>query len=182
MGEDSISHVYDPVKRREYYLRNRELKGRKHGSGKTTIPRIKSRAEITKERHTKLDQQVTALHSRLEKLQAALKILVEQAKKRSGVDTSKTSVTRKASASTKTATPQKKADAKPRKLTAAQKKAKAKAQKESRREQAIIDGTASNSDLSSEVKSLNERIKTIQARIEKMHKSGALGSRANTKK
>ena len=176
MAEDSLSHVYDPVKRREYYLKNRNLKGRKRGSGKTTKPRVKSKAEIAKERHAHLSEQVTALKGRLEKLQAALKVLVEQAKKRSGVDTSKTSTTKKTAAS------QQKTNAKHQKLTTAQKKAKAEAEKKARREQAIKDGTATNGDLSEEVKSLNERIKTIKARIEKMHASGALGSRTNTKK
>lgn len=175
MDEDSLSHVYDPAKRREYYLKNRHLKGRKHGSERATKPRVKSRAEIAKERHAHLQAQVDALKGRLEKLQAALKILVEQAKKRSGVKPTKT-------AAKKTTTSQKQAHAKPQKLTTAQKKAKAEAEKEARHKQAIKDGTATNSDLSAEVKSLNERIKTIQARIEKMHKSGALGSHANTKK
>jgi len=176
MVEDSLSHVYDPAKRREYYLKNRHLKGRKHGSGKATKPRVKSRAELAKERHTHLQEQVAALQGRLEKLQAALKILVEQAKKRSGVKPTKTTAAKKTAAS------QQKPNAKPQKLTTAQKKAKAEAQKKARRKQAIKDGTATNSDLSEEVKSLNERIKSIQARIEKMHKSGALGSHANTNK
>lgn len=176
MAEDSLSHAYDPVKRREYYLKNRHLKGRKHGSGQASKPRVKSRAEIAKERHAHLQEQVAALKGRLEKLQAALKILVEQAKKRSGVKPTKTTAAKKTAAS------QQKAPAKPRKLTVAQKKAKAEAEKKARREQAIKNGTATNSDLSEEVKSLNERIKTIQARIEKMHKSGALGSRTNVKK
>lgn len=176
MDEDSLSHVYDAVKRREYYLKNRNLKGRKHGSGVVTKPRVKSRAEIAKERHAHLQEQVSALKGRLERLQAALKILVEQAKKRSGVKPTATAAGKKA------ATSQHKANAKPQRLTAAQKKAKAEAEKKARREQAIKNGTATNGDLSSEVKSLNERIKSIQARIEKMHKSGALGSRSNTKK
>jgi chromosome segregation ATPase len=172
MAEDSLSHVYDPLKRREYYLKNRQLKGRRHGSGKAAKPRVKSRAEIAKERHAHLQEQVDALKGRLQRLQAALKILVEQAKKRSGVKPTKT-------AAKKTAATQK-TNAKPQKLTAAQKKAKAEAERKVRREQAIKNGTATNGDLSEEVKSLNERIKTIQARIEKMHKSGALGS--HTKK
>jgi uncharacterized coiled-coil protein SlyX len=175
MDEDSLSHVYDAAKRREYYLKNRHLKGRQRGSGKAIKPRVKSRAEIARERHAHLSEQVAALKGRLEKLQAALKILVEQAKKRSGVKSP-------ASPAKKAATPQQKASAKPQKLTAAQKKAKAEAEKKSRREQAIKNGTATNSDLSDEVKSLNERIKTIHARIEKMRKSGAIGSQTNTKK
>jgi hypothetical protein len=176
MDENSLSHVYDPTKRREYYLRNRQLKGRKRGSGQATKPRVKSRAEIAKERHAHLQEQVSALKGRLERLQAALKILVEQAKKRSGVKPTKTATAKK------TVSFQQKSDAKPQKLTTAQKKAKAEAEKKVRREQAIKDGTATNGDLSEEVKSLNERIKTIHARIEKMHKSGALGSRTNTEK
>lgn len=176
MDEGSLSHAYDAAKRREYYLKNRHLKGRKHGSGRATKPRVKSRAEIAKERHAHLQEQVAALKGRLEKLQAALKILVEQAKKRSGVKPTQTPAAKKATAS------QQKTNAKPQKLTTAQKKAKAEAEKKVRREQAIKDGTATNGDLSEEVKSLNERIKSIQARIEKMHASGALGSRTTTKK
>jgi t-SNARE complex subunit (syntaxin) len=175
MDEDSLSHEYNAAKRREYYLKNRHLKGRQRGSAKAMKPRVKSRAEIAKERHAHLSEQVAALKGRLEKLQAALKILVEQAKKRSGVKSTTTSTA-------KAATSQQKTTAKPQKLTTAQKKAKAEAAEKSRREKAIKDGTATNSDLSSEVKSLNERIKTIQARVEKMRKSGAIGSQTKTKK
>ena len=175
MAEDSLSHVYDPVKRREYYLRNRKLKGRTHGSSKATKPRVKSKAELAKERHAHLEEQVLALKGRLEKLQAALKVLVAQAKARSGVKSTPTSTTKKTAS-------QKKPNAKSQKLTPAQKKAKAEAEKKARREQAVKDGTANNSQLSDEVKALNEKIKTIKARIEKMHSSGAIGSRTNTKK
>jgi translation initiation factor IF-2 len=176
MAEDSLSHVYDPVKRREYYLKKRQLKGRKRGSAITLKPRVKSKAEIAKERHAHLQEQVAVLKGRLERLQAALKVLVAQAKARSGVKPTATSTAKK------TAATQQKANAKPQKLTAAQKKAKAEAEKKARREKAVKDGTANNSQLSDEVKSLNEKLKTIQARIEKMHKSGAIGSRTNTKK
>lgn len=172
MDEDALYHLYDPAKRREYYLKTRHLKGRKHGTVKAPKPRTKSRAEIAKERHAHLEQQVNELKARLEKLQAALKVLVEQAKKRSGVKPTKT-------AAKKTTPSQQQAHQKPQKLTAAQKKAKAEAEKKARREQAVKNGTASNSQLSDEVKSLNERIKTIQARIEKMRKNGAIGSRTN---
>ena len=176
MAEDSLSHEYDPVKRREYYLKKRQLKGRKHGAQLASNPRAKSRAEIAKERHAHLQEQVSALKGRLDKLQAALKVLVAQAKARSGVKPSTTSTAKKTAAS------QQKAPAKPQKLTTAQKKAKAEAQAKVRREQAVKNGTADNGQLSSEVKALNEKIKTIQARIEKMRKSGAIGSRTNTKK
>src|ERR1700712_2426497 len=106
MDEDSLSHAYDAVKSREYYLKNRHLKGRVRGSVKTTKPRVKSRAEIAKERHAHLSEQVSALKGRLDRLQAALKILVEQAKKRSGVTSDPTTAT-------KTATSQQKTNAKP---------------------------------------------------------------------
>jgi hypothetical protein len=152
MADDTLAHAYDAAKRREYYLRNRKLKGRKHGSSKTTKPRVKSRAEIAKERHAHLEAQVDQLKARFEKLQAALKILVEQAKKRSGVE-SKTTTSKKTATST-----QQKAAAKPQKLTASQKKAKAEAEAKSRREKAVKNGTATNSQLSDEVKSLNEKI------------------------
>jgi chaperonin cofactor prefoldin len=167
--DETLEHAYDAAKRREYYLKNRHLKGRKHGSGQATHPRVKSRAEIAKERHAHLEAQVSALKARFERLQAALKILVEQAKKRSGVESKTTS--KKTTTST-----QQKAPAKPQKLTASQKKAKAVAEKKRRDKEAIKNGTATNSQLSDEVKSLNERIKTIKARIEKMQKTGAIGS------
>jgi chromosome segregation ATPase len=173
--DDTLEHAYDPAKRREYYLKNRQLKGRKHGSGQAAKPRVKTRAEIAKERHAHLEAQVSALKARFEKLQAALKILVEQAKKRSGVESKTTS-------KQKTTSTQQKAPAKPQKLTASQKKAKAAADKKRRDQQAIKNGTATNSQLSDEVKSLNEKIKTIQARIEKMHKSGAIGSQTHKTK
>lgn len=175
MDEDSLSHGYDAAKRREYYLRNRHLKGRKHGSNKSMKPRVKSRAEIAKERRAHLESEVAALKGRLERLQAALKILVAQAKARSGVKSTTTSAKKQA------ATSQQKANSKPQKLTPAQKRAKAIADKKANREQAVKNGTANNSQLSDEVKSLNEKIKAIHARIEKMHKSGAIGSRTNTK-
>lgn len=175
MDDDVLMHLYDPSKRREYYLKTRHLKGRKHGTVKAPKPRVKSRAEIAKERHAHLEQQVNELKARFERLQAALKILVDQAKKRSGVKPTKT-------AAKKTTTSQQKTHQKPQKLTAAQKKAKAEAERKVRREQAVKNGTATNSQLSDEVKSLNDRIKTIQARIEKMRKNGAIGSRTTNKK
>lgn len=172
MVENSLSHEYDPAKRHERYLKNRKLKGRSKGSVRI-VTKAKSRAEIAKERHAKLEAQVDQLKARLEKLQAALKILVEQAKARSGVKPTKKTNAKEAT---------KQADAKPQKLTPQQKKAKAEADAKRYREEAIKNGTATNSQLSDEVKSLNEKIKTIQARIEKMRTSGSIGSQTHTTK
>lgn len=40
-----LSHEYDPVKRHEYYLRNRKLKGRKKGSGTLVRPVVEAARE-----------------------------------------------------------------------------------------------------------------------------------------
>jgi chromosome segregation ATPase len=156
---DELSHAsYDAAKRRAYYLRTRNLKGRKSGKGK---PPKKTRAQRQAERRRKLEAQVEALKGRLEKLRAALAKLTEEAKARSGVETKKTPA-KSASSTAKKSTE--------KKLTSAEKAKAAKAAKEYREK---------NPDkvLADEVKSLNEKIKTIQERIAKMRKEGSIGAK-----
>jgi hypothetical protein len=108
-GADIISHEYDPVKAREYYLRTRELKGRRKGAGPTTSGLRSRSAQTTagnrqriaipggqlkrpanaltpQQRKAAIEARVKALKGRLEKLKAALAELVKQAKIRSGAD------------------------------------------------------------------------------------------------
>lgn len=164
---DDLEHAYDPVKRREYYLKTRKLKGRKAAAIRTSKsrptakpkPPTKTRAQRQAERRRKLEAEVNALKARLEKLRDALAELTKQAKARSGV--------KPASSTPKKSTA--------KKQTAAQKAQAAKQSKEYYEK---------NKDeiLADEVKSLKGKIKTIQARIEKMRKNGSVGARKPTAK
>ena len=159
---DDLVHAYDAMKRREYYLRTRKLKGRKPGQAP---PPKKTRAQRQAERRKKLEAQVEALKGRLEKLRAVLAQLTEQAKKRSGVETKKTPSKKTSSSTKKTAE---------KKLTPAQKAKAAKASEEYRKKNP-------EKALSEDVKSLNEKIKTIQKRIEKMRHDGSIGAKKTTR-
>jgi chromosome segregation ATPase len=165
---DELVHIsaYDAAKRREYYLRTRKLKGRKHGSPKPA-PHHKTRAQRQAERRRHQEAKIAELKARLKKLQEVLAAEVKKAQARSGVKSTKTD--------TKTASSQKSSNSKSDKLTASQKAKKAKEDKK-RREQ--------NKDVSldEQVKSLMQRIKTIQERIAKMRKDGSVGARRNTSK
>src|SRR6188768_767944 len=91
---------YDPAKAREYYLRTRELKGRKKGSAdepsggdrkaKTQAGKGGAKALQTKtsskKRSSTTQAKIDELKKRLAKLKTALAELVAAAKKRSGVD------------------------------------------------------------------------------------------------
>lgn len=159
---DDLVHAYDATKRREYYLRTRKLKGRQPAKAK---PPKKTRAQRQAERRRKLEAQVEALKGRLERLRIVLRELTEQAKKRSGVETKKTTSKKSTSNTKKTAE---------KKLTPAQKAKAAKAAEEYREKNP-------EKALSEDVKSLNEKIKTIQERIVKMRKEGSIGAKKTTK-
>lgn len=161
-----IIHEYDPVKRREYYLKNRELQGLvPKAAVKTAVQRSKAavkpapnRQQRQEEHRRKLQAQVDALKARLETLRKALAELVKAAKARSGVET-----------------PDKKDSAKPAGSKAAQKltpKQKAEASERSK------ENYEKNKDqvLADEVKSLTAKLKTIQERIAKMRKTSSAGA------
>lgn len=168
MAEDLV-HEYDPVKRHEYYLKMRKLKGHQpaakkvsgvHPRAKAPVKPVKTRAQRQAERTRKLEAQVNALKTRMEKLRTVLAELTKQAKARSGVDVSKTT-------SKKAASPQKKSPAEHK--TASQKAKAAKQSKEyyeKHKDEILAD----------EIKSLNGKIKTIQERIAKMRKNGSIGA------
>lgn len=187
--DDEISHLYDPVKRREYYLKTRKLKGRQTGTLDTSkrLPRRKvgtldmsrrqprmTQQERRKARQRQLEAQVNVLRARLEKLQKTLKLLTEQAKARSGVKTEKKSdKTSDSKSSTDKKSTDKSSSRKKEHLTAAQKVKEAKAQ-------AKYYQKTKNEQLADEVKSLTAKLKTIQERIAKMRKSGTIASRAKS--
>lgn len=172
MGNELV-HDYDAVKRREYYLKTRKLKGRKPGIIKAPTlrkkavpkPPKKTRAQRQAERQKQLEAKITALKGRLEKLQEVLAAETKKAQARSGVAPAKTSSDQKTS----------QANPPVQKLTAAQKAKKAKAEKEARAKDP-------DQSLSDQVKSLTEKIKTIQERIAKMRKNGSVGARSKTAK
>lgn len=172
MDEKSLLHEYNAAQRREYYLRTRKLKGRRPKASQPSKPRPKTKEQQRKDRQRHLEAQVNELKARFAKLQEALALLVKQAKARSGVKTpTKKTDSKSTTSEHEKAAARKKADSKPK--TASQKAAEAKAQKKYR---------SKNEQLADEVKSLNERIKTIQARIAKMKKSGSLSRKTNTQK
>lgn len=87
LERESLTHVYDPQKAHEYYLKNRELKGRKPGqgdmsgglrTGASSDPRTgKTRDQIAKAARTKqrkeMAAQIKGLEERLNKLEALIK-------------------------------------------------------------------------------------------------------------
>jgi DNA mismatch repair ATPase MutS len=182
----NLSHVdvpYDPAKRREYYLRTRQLRGRKTGQAMeifgekpkrsvSTTPPKKANADS---KQSDFQAKMDALNARLDKLKTVLAELTKQAQARSGVDPAGSSSSTDSKSST--ATP-------PKKLTAKQKADKAKKAKENADKKA-------NQTPSQQLKELESKIKAIQAEIKKMkaeiaaakkkkkpstHKTGSVGA------
>jgi chromosome segregation ATPase len=174
MMADELVHDYDAVKRREYYLKNRKLKGRKPALVKTTTarrkaaykPPTKTRAQRQEERRRQIEAKITALKGRLEKLQEVLAAETKKAQARSGVTPAKAKDDKKSSGSSNTPA---------KKLTAAQKSKKAADEKKAREKDP-------DQSLADQVKSLTERIKTIQERIAKMRKENSAGAKKPAKK
>jgi len=98
---------YDPQKRREYYLRNRQLKGRPSGSGRpATTPRSQPETNLSTEKERR--QRVEALEKKLARLKEIYQELLAQSRGRAGIDIpgkaseKKSSGTKGGSSSTKT--------------------------------------------------------------------------------
>jgi len=174
----SFTHAYDPVKRREYYLRTRELVGNQKKalpvpvkalpSRKSTKP-VKAlpvrRAPVKKsraQRHKELEERATRLQAKLDQLLKVLKALVEAAQKRSGVDKNTVEKYR----DKKRSDPTSKYD----KKTQKQKDAAAEASKK------YYD---KNKDqiLEERVKDLSDKVKAIQERIRRLRNTGSVGAR-----
>jgi len=81
--------AYDPVKAREYYLRTRQLKGRRPAAQVQPSGRRPgggtSNAGMRPSRRKQLEAEKAKLEKRIEELKHALELLVEAAKKRAGV-------------------------------------------------------------------------------------------------
>lgn len=177
--DDDLVHEYDAAKRRAYYLKTRQLKGKRSATIKVTKPRpkaapkppVKTKAQRQAERRKQLEAQVTTLKNRLEALREVMAEKVKQAKARSGVKPAKSSS--KKTASTTTSQTKSASKVAP-KLTAKQKADAAKRSKEYYDENKY---TSKDQLLANEVKSLTAKIKTIQERIAKMNKTGSTGAR-----
>lgn len=176
---------YDPTKRREYYLRTRELKGRQPGVGRPQSPTVRpgvgrppspatrpGRATLPtkavqgqvkpKSKSEEIEARVAELKARLERLREVLRELVKQAQIRAGVDPAE--AVQPGTPSTK---PTKKPEKTPEKLTPEQQAAKEKADAEYYEK---------NKDkiLADQVKDLDTKIKAVQAKIQQLREQAAL--------
>lgn len=160
--------VYDKAKAHEYYLRNRQLKGRRRGG--VVPPRGTPQTLRLINKHTPKkahahEAEVAALKARLEKLRDLLAKLVEDAKKRSGVDSPKKSTTKKSASGSGGGK-----DSKTSPLTAKQKReASARAKKSYEKNKDKNKQSPSN-----EIEELQKKIADIRAKIkdaiERAHK------------
>lgn len=193
---NELFHEYDPVKAREYYLRTRELKGRKPaasrpvgdkrstGPSKAELARRKLQAERKAER-AKLEAKLSELETRVDQLNRAIKQAKVEAMRRAG-NVSEETLSRMISAevkspgSSKGMKDEKKADDKskdqanstPDKKTAAEKRKAAKAAKEKYDEENPDSKDQSNSDLKEKVDSTAEKLETLQKRVEAIGRIG----------
>lgn len=148
---------YDPAKARAYYLRTRQLKGRRAGGAVTPVGRARSgqgtSAHIRPSRRAELKAQKAALEKRLDRLREVLAERVKAAKRRSGIEV-------KPEPKTTTKEPAaKQRDKNSKPLTEKQKRDKREAaKKQYEKEQ----GT----NLSQEVQQLQAQVRDIRAQIE----------------
>lgn len=160
--------AYDPVKAREYYLRTRKLKGRRHGvadapkgrpgAGGQPRPSVhpgKSAQAKAKSRRAELEARKNALEKRLDHLKKVLHELVAAAKKRSGVHEKSKAPENKADKADRN-----KAEKGKKPLTAHQKSVKAKKAKEAYEKE-------HPKSLSKDIEVLQEQIKDIEVKIRK---------------
>lgn len=187
IDDSALFHgTYDPVKAREYYLRTRELKGRKKGTQTKLVGReardkiqpykkpsvAKPKANSNAARRAELKAQKAALEKRLERLKEVLEQLVDAAKARSGVK-KKESEKGKAPETPKDKADRNAAEKKRKPETASQKKERAKKAKEQYEKE-------NPGSLSEDIEILKEQIKDIQAKVQKaMEQSKAARMRRN---
>lgn len=169
----SLAHEYDAAKRREYYLKTRQLVGRT--AKKTTKPVGKSvavRKPVKKthaQRQKELETRVAGLQAKFARLQVALKAVIEAAQKRSGVDKNsvENAAEKKYQQSSKTSDPTSKYE----KKTQKQKDAAAEAAQKYRDKNKVLED---------QVTDLNNKIKTIRERIKRIQKTGSVGASKST--
>jgi DNA repair exonuclease SbcCD ATPase subunit len=114
------------------------------------------------QRQKELEARVTRLQGKLKQLQAALKVMVEAAQKKSGVDKNTTEKAAASKYEKKNSDPTSKYE----KKTQKQKDAAADAAQKYR---------DNNKVLEDQVNDLNDKIKSIRDRIKRMHKTGSVG-------
>lgn len=134
--DEVLAHagVYDPAARRQRYLENRQLKGRKpgqapdpgHDSSSTGPPAAKPGLHTVANQAVSSARQVAALQARLSTLKAALQKLLAEAESSSSSDSTSSSSTKKGGESPDANKPQ----------TAKQKAASKKALEEAQKERA----------------------------------------------
>lgn len=159
---------YDPRKAHEYYMRVRKLKGRHSAIEKVSKSRPKGSAvvlgkaskkvatakETSKQRREEVHARVEALKKRLDRLHDVLAQLVEQAKKRSGVNTKSSAA--KSSPSTTVTTKHK---------TAQEKSSAAKSSKEYYDKHKKDNPSSKTKDLETSIKQVEEKIRKIRAEL-----------------
>lgn len=168
----SLSHEYDPVKRREYYLKNRKLVGRAKKGVPAKVGGTVARKTPAKKTHSQrqkeLEARVSRLQAKFQQLQTLLKAVIEAAQKRSGVDKNSTEdAAEKKYQSAKKSDPESKYE----KKTQKQKDAAAEAAQKYRDK---------NNVLEDQVKDLNDKIKAIRERIKRIQKTGSVGASKTT--
>ena len=168
-----LEHAYDPVKRREYYERTKQLKGRRKGAfERSATPR--QSAALTKggttskslTRQPSSTERLKQLQVKLDQLKKTLELLVKQAKARSGVETptkksASSSTTKTGSSSTTT-----------KKLTTSQKKDAAKRAEEYRKK--------SDNGPAQKALALKKQIAETQKKIEKAKEQLAKARKTST--
>ena len=182
-----LAHAYDPVKAREYYLKTRELKGRKGGvapapSKRTSLstppqrtnssmvrptaaPAV-SAAKRASARSAATKARVQAIRGKLDKLDAAYDALVEKrAAKRE--DSSSSDKDKKSDTSEKSKDKEKNSDKEPaEKLTAAEKAKKAKKAREDYESVAKDDSSSLTiEELDAKISKINEQRKELKSRL-----------------
>lgn len=180
----SFQHAYDPVKAREYYLKTRELKGRKKGVEKapTSVDKLPSwvtdtvEVEDTSDNIKKVSGPVkptvdagalreaatkrqAQLRARLERLEGVLADLVEKSAQAAGADTKES--TEKSKETEKSDSKEKE---KPK--TAAEKKDAAKKAKEDYEKNKKPESSPSDQDLQNQIEAIQKKITDARASLQ----------------
>lgn len=169
------ARVYDPVKAREYYLRTRELKGRKprqavattgsrqpaQGMPMRSPAKGTSNTNLRDSRRKELEARKANLEAKLDRLQALYRERIAAAKKRSGIKTADIEEATPSSKSTteKGSKAKGKSDSKDKPLTESQKREK----REASREQYAKENKTS---LAVEVQQLEAQIRDMQSKLQ----------------
>lgn len=169
-----LLHAYDAAKRREYYLKNRQLKGRTRSTASLASPKRTNAKKLPAkkthaQRQKELEARVVRLQAKFKQLQAALKVVIEAAQKRSGIEKNTAEKVQSKYEPKKSADPSSKYE----KKTQKQKDAAAEASQKYRDKNEV---------LTDQVEDLNNKIKSIRDRIKRIQKTGSVGaSKPNTR-